>query len=277
MANQKSLFETSAEKAIRRANALQNRAEQMLTAFRNHQAQEAYDMALETERDAEKLALLCRDMVVSTGHPSAEKDMEMVMAEEIPVAMGFTEQGWFVLKLPELLPRKEKGKGSVSYIRGYLYSALNRFFRESAVCCFDSCVIIYRHVYDREYPEKQYRDHDNIEVNFVTDALAMYVMADDAALRCQHHYCSAIGDQSKTEVYVIPEHDFLRWYQLSQTHSEEGGITLDSLSLFERKDNQKQGKNAVPEKGSSEEAEKPLRRQLFSEARQSVFREGEQA
>lgn len=277
MASQKSLFETSAEKAIRKASALQTRAEQMLAAFRNHQSQEAYDIALENERYAEKLALLCRDMVICTGRPSAEKDMQTVMEEEIPIEMGFTEQGWFVLRLPELLPLKEKGKGSVKYIRGYLYPALNRFFRRGAVFRFDRCVIIYRHVYEGGRPEKQFRDHDNIEVNFVTDALAMYVMVDDAALRCQHHYCSAVGDRSRTEVYLVPEHDFIRWYQLSAAIPEEGVITLDTLPLFERKDNQNQGENAVPEKGSPEKAEKPLQRQPFSEARQSVFREGEQA
>ncbi len=257
MSNQKPLFERSAGKVVRIAGSIQDRAEQML---RNHQSQEGFAMALENERDAEKLALICRDMVICTGRPSAHQDVQAVMESEIPMQMGFTDRGWFVLRLPELLPLKEKGKGSVSYIRGYLYPALNQFFQRSTVCRFDSCVIIYRHVYDRERPEKQLRDHDNIEVNFVTDALALYLMVDDAPLRCQHHYCSAVGDQNRTEVYLVPEHDFLRWYRMHTASSKEGGNDLDTLPLFARKDNQKQGENAVPEKGTTKETEKPLRR-----------------
>lgn len=34
-----------------------------------------------------------------------------------------------------------------------------------------------------------------------------------AELRCAHFYCSAMGDQDMTEVYVIPKELFPRWLE----------------------------------------------------------------
>lgn len=222
MSKEISPFTLSAEKALRETAALHTKTAQMLYAYTHGHPQEAYEMALENERDAERLVLAYRDLPICTGRPTAQADVQAIMEEEIPLSMGFTQEGWFYLHIPELLPLKEKGKGSVKYIRSYLYPALDRFFRQGCTKCFDRCVIIYRHIYDRRRPEKACRDHDNIEVNFVTDALALYVMKDDAPLRCQHHYCSAEGDRNYTQVYVVPEHDFLMWYQMFHTPSEEG-------------------------------------------------------
>lgn len=258
MANEKSLLETNAGKILRVTAELHTKTAQMLYAFTHGHIHEAYEMALENEREAERMILAYRDIPICMGHPSAEKDVQAIMSEEIPVEMGFTEEGWFVLRIPKLLPRKEKSKGSYKYIRGYLYPALDRYFNHEFPKCFEKCVIIYRHIYDRNRPDTEYRDHDNIEVNFVTDAVAMYVMVDDSALRCQHYYCSAPGDHERTEVYVIPEHDFMKWYQASKTIPEEGVKILDSASLFERKDVQKQGKIPDPDNGRYEKGENPL-------------------
>lgn len=249
MPSEKSLLETNVGKILRMTTTLHTRTAQMLYGFTHGHVQEAYDMALENERDAEKLILAYRDIPICTGRPSAEMDVQAIMNEEISVEMGFTEEGWFILRIPKLLPRKEKDKGAVKYIRGYLYPALDRYFKHEFPRCFDKCVIIYRHIYDRNRPEAEYRDHDNIEVNFVTDAIAMYVMVDDAALRCEHHYCSAPGDHERTEVYVVPVHDFAKWYEASKSIPEEGVKIIGSASLFEQKDVQKHDEIHAPDKG----------------------------
>ena len=136
-----------------------------------------------------------------------------------------------LLRLPRLLPRKERGKGSVEYIRGFLGPAMQRFFKEESPVRFDDCVIIYRHIYDREEPERRHRDHDNIETNFVTDIVALYVMTDDAPLRCRHYYCSAAGSKEHTEVYVVSEQDFMRWYEAEKTFPDEG-VKLHAQTTF---------------------------------------------
>ena len=48
--------------------------------------------------------------------------------------------------------------------------------------------MIFRHVYDRNRPEREYRDHDNIELNTVVDAIAMFFLVDDTPLECRHYY-----------------------------------------------------------------------------------------
>ena len=64
------------------------------------------------------------------------------------------------------------------------------------------------------------RDHDNIETNMVSDIVAMYVMPDDAPSVCSHYECSVMGEDDRTEVYVIPRMDFPQW--LSQENERFG-------------------------------------------------------
>lgn len=231
MAKDNPIFITAATKALKLTKKLNTRTAKMLDAFSHGNVQEAYEMALENERDTEKLALLYRQIPIHTGRPSAIRDMEEIIHEEVPVEMGFTPEGWFVLRIPRLLPRKERGKGSFEYIRGFLYPAMHRFFQDTSPVQYDDCVIIYRHIYDPDTPERQYRDHDNIEINFVTDTVALFVMKDDAPLCCQHHYCSAAGTRERTEVYVVPETDFVYWYEASKDFPDEG-VKLQNRPLF---------------------------------------------
>ena len=79
-------------------------------------------------------------------------------------------------------------------------------------------VLIYRHVYSRDRPERQKRDHDNIEVNMVTDIITLYLLPDDAPRRCAHYYCSAAGAEDQTEVYVIPTSRFPTWLAAEQAN-----------------------------------------------------------
>ena len=92
----------------------------------------------------------------------------------IPVEIGFTEERWFCLRIPALLPKK--AGGSADYIRSFLYPAMRAFFEKRPPVRYQDCVLIYRHVYDRARPERKMRDHDNIEINMVSDIVAMYVI-----------------------------------------------------------------------------------------------------
>ena len=75
---------------------------------------------------------------------------------------------------------QKKGTGSPIYIQQYLYPALRRYFDGKPPARYRSCVLAYRHVYQRGRPERAYRDHDNIEVNMVTDIITLYLLPDDA-------------------------------------------------------------------------------------------------
>ena len=129
-------------------------------------------------------------------------------------ASTYARRGWFLLKIPALLPKK--GTGSPIYIQQYLYPALRRYFDGKPPARYRSCVLAYRHVYQRGRPERAYRDHDNIEVNMVTDIITLYLLPDDAPRRCAHYYCSAAGEVDCTEVYVVPASRFPEWLAAEQ-------------------------------------------------------------
>lgn len=145
------------------------------------------------------------------------------MVETVPVDMGYTEQGWFLLRLPALLPKKESG--SPSYLRDMLYPAMRRFFAGKLPHIYSDCVLIFRHIYDRNRPERSYRDHDNIELNMVVDIVVLYLLPDDAPLRCAHYYCSAGGDTDRTEIYAVPCDSLPDWLSDAKSGALEG-VTL---------------------------------------------------
>ena len=88
---------------------------------------EANMMAFENYRHAEALALCYRAIPTYTGLPYAKKEVQRIMSEEVPFEIGYTDEGWFCVRFPRMLPKKEKG--GVEYIRGQLYPALERFFK----------------------------------------------------------------------------------------------------------------------------------------------------
>ena len=90
--------------------------------------------------------------------------------------------------------------------------ALEDFFSEDRPVKIDEpATIIFRHNYSFDTPEKEYRDHDNIEINVVVDLLALYILIDDAPLRLRHYYLSVPSDENVTEIYVLPNRKFLQY------------------------------------------------------------------
>ncbi len=193
----------------------------------------AYAAALKLAEDSEKMTLLTRALPAYTGNPQALQDVDKTVAQTVPVEIGFTTEGWFCVRIPFLLPKKEEG--SASYIRGILYPALRNFFKEKDPIRYTESVMIFRHVYDEGRPERRYRDHDNIEVNMVSDAVAMYVLSDDAPPCCDHFYCSAASTQERTEVYVVPAEDFTQWLVLAHLIPDEGVMLHEHMPKWRPK------------------------------------------
>ena len=186
---------------------------------------ELNNLSLELERQTETLALLGRTLPLDLGDPETRMRAEQIPPEEMDIRIGYTQEGWFRLEIPALLPKKSKS-GNVNYIRAPLLKALSGYFREHPHERFGPSVIAYRHVYDRSLPERRRRDYDNIEVNFVTDAVALFLLPDDSPAWCSHFYCSAAGDANRTQVFVVPQTDFTRWLHLHsdfKTRQKESG------------------------------------------------------
>ena len=222
-------FEHVLARCIRHEKRLQRELEHVHVLAQDRNMPGAYSAALTAANSSEKLTLLCRELPAYTGSPAAKSDMEAILSETIPVDIGFTIEGWFSIRIPALLPKKSEG--SASYVRAFLYPALKAFFDGKQPVRYSDCVLVFRHVYDAARPERQYRDHDNIEINMVTDIVALYVLPDDAPLRCAHYYCSAVGKGDRTEVYVVPRHDFPQWLVTEKTMPDKG-VMLHEKAVF---------------------------------------------
>ena len=211
---EQSYFQIQLDRAIKEAERLVKTLYAVKTDYADKRMEEALTKSVTAARISESVALKTRALPAYTGHPQAEVMVQKAIEEAVPIEMGFTEEGWFCLRMPILLPRKEKS--SRSYLRGFLYPALECFTYEKPKIRYRNCVLIFRHVYDRNRPEREYRDHDNIELNTVVDAIAMFFLVDDTPQECRHYYCSAAGENEMTEVYIVPRADFESWLGLEK-------------------------------------------------------------
>jgi hypothetical protein len=211
---QKSYFQMTLEKTIQQTEKLLKLLKSVHTDYEDKRMEDTMEKAVSAAKQAEEVALLTRALPAHTGHPRPKELTRNAIAEAISLEIGFTDQGWFCLRMPILLPRKEKS--SRNYIRGFLYPEQKRFAAGRRIR-YRNCVLIFRHVYDRNRPEREYRDHDNIELNTVVDAIAMFFLVDDTPLECRHYYCSAAGIRERTEVYIVPRNEFEDW--LAQENS----------------------------------------------------------
>jgi hypothetical protein len=218
--NENSIFLKTLDKTEKRLKKMLEQTQKARFFCEYKDMAKAYEQTMRLEEDSERMVLLTRSLPVYTGSPRAVPDVDNVIARYIPVDVGYTVENWFSVSMPLLLPKKEDG--STDYIRSSLYITLRDFFLHRPPVRYDDCVLIYRHVYDSRRPERKKRDHDNIEVNMVTDIIALYVMPDDGPEVCNHYYCSAPGSEERTEIYVVPKNEFPLWLITEKAMPEEG-------------------------------------------------------
>ena len=123
--------------------------------------------------------------------------------KENKIQIEYLTKDIFYVKIPALLPKKNGG--NPIFIRSTLQVALDRYFSKNEKIILDKpSTIIFKHNYNVARPEREFRDHDNIEVNVVVDLLALYILIDDSPFRLRHFYLSASADEDSTEVFIVP-------------------------------------------------------------------------
>lgn len=223
----RSTFQKALDKIDAKIQELHEQAFSVRRSYQDGNIKQAYESALRLEEVSERTVLLTRALPAYTGNPKARLETENLIKLSIPIEIGFTKEGWFSLRIPALLPKKDTG--SADYIRSSLYLAMREFFLDSQPVRYNDCVLIYRHIYARDRPERKRRDHDNIEVNMVSDIVAMYVLPDDGPSVCSHYYCSTQGQIDRTEVYVVPQCEFTGWLENEKQMPEQG------VKLYEKR------------------------------------------
>jgi len=162
------------------------------------------------ERFSERLCNNARLLPIATGKPNIRDDINNIIVSDNEVKVEYMDNGWFHVDIPSLLVKKEKG--DPSWIRATLSAGMKKYFSENEKKTFkEDCIIIFRHCYSKERTYRDYRDHDNIELNAIVDMIALYVLVDDSPMRLKHFYCSAIEERDRTEVFIVPSKDFIKW------------------------------------------------------------------
>ena len=202
--------------------------QQIKEIYRRGEVETAFRQAFVLQPITERIALLGRSLPTYTAYPQARFMVDKIIENSVPVNIGFTKEGWFSVRLPMLLPKKDKG--TTDYIRQILYPAMQKFFSGKVPLRCNRSVLIYRHVYDERDTGRRQIDHDNFDVNMVSDIIALYVLRDDCPSVCSHFHCSAFGDSDRTEIYVVPEEDFILWLEAEKTMPKRGVTLYENAS-----------------------------------------------
>lgn len=220
MKNKKDYFLTKLDSVERRARSIIADTQTARQAYDSYETDIANEYAMRIEDTAERLTLTARELPVCTWKAGAKEEVENQYSEIIKIKIGFTQTGFLAVIMPLLLPKKERG--SAEYIRQNLNTALSKFFSGKPYLKMRDVFIVYRHVYDERFPERKKRDHDNIEINMVNDCIATFVLEDDAPELCNHCYMSAVGNEERTEVYIVPKEQIREWFDFEKTIPKEG-------------------------------------------------------
>ena len=188
---------------------LNNKMELIQQAETNNNEKEFSKLSLEYVVLAEELVSKARDLAIYTGEEKSIQVIQTAIKANSPVEVYFTEEGWLVISVPALLPKRNKG--NPQYIREIVQDALKAFFDGKNFKKIEKCIFIYEHIYDEHRPKRQWRDHDNIEVKAVTDIISLFALRDDSAYVCSNVHISRSGEKNRTNIYLIPETDFEKW------------------------------------------------------------------
>lgn len=210
-------FSKDAEVARKLLSSAKKIIDSICEAIRNGDKETAMKLSVEYEAVSEKIVNNARLMPIATGNPNIREEVDNNILNECDVEVKYLNDGsWFYVKIPALLPKKEKG--NPSFIRATLQTALKRYFcSHPKKKIVENSVIVFKHNYSKLRKEREYRDHDNIELNSIVDLIALYVLIDDTPLRLRHYYMSSVSDTDNTEIYIIPNKDFIYWLEQNES------------------------------------------------------------
>ena len=136
-----------------------------------------------------------------------------------------TEEGWLLISLPVMLPRRG-GKDRARFLDKPLRAAVRRYCQDRALPKFQTCVLVYEHIYDAAYPRRRVTDHDNLELKHCQDVLEAAFLANDTASLCSVFQCSHPGEEVGTRIWILTPEQFEIWlgkHKTSWQKSQETG------------------------------------------------------
>lgn len=114
------------------------------------------------------------------------------------------------ITLPCLLPKKKK-RQSTEFLLDPLYFTLSQYMDSHSSPRYKHCVVCFSHVYSNDFPKRNIRDYDNLELKQLLDVIATFIMEDDTGLLVDAYNTTEIGEVDCTQISVMDKERFTRW------------------------------------------------------------------
>ena len=121
-----------------------------------------------------------------------------------------TEEGWLLISLPVILPRRGE-KDRARFLDEPLRAAIRCYCQDKPLPKFQTCVLVYEHIYDAAYPRRRVTDHDNLELKHCQDVLEAAFLANATASLCSVFQCSQPGEEPGTRIRILTPEQFEIW------------------------------------------------------------------
>ena len=135
-----------------------------------------------------------------------------------------TEEGWLLISLPVMLPRRGE-KDRARFLDEPLRAAIRRYCQDRPLPKFQTCVLVYEHIYDAAYPRRRVTDHDNLELKHCQDVLEAAFLTNDTASLCSVFQCSHPGECPETRIWILTPEQFEIWLSKHKTAWEKSQET----------------------------------------------------
>ena len=173
--------------------------------YLNHAEQDLLQAVRDAESSVTQLRRFAASFLLMRNMESLPETSSTTIA-----SVELTEEGWLLISLPVMLPRRGE-KDRARFLDEPLRAAIRSYFRDKPLPKFQTCVLVYEHIYDGAYPRRRVTDHDNLELKHCQDVLEAAFLANDTASLCSAFQCSHPGETPGTRIWVLAPEQFESW------------------------------------------------------------------
>jgi len=124
-------------------------------------------------------------------------------------------KGVLEITLPCLLPKRKK-RQSTEFLIDPLYFTLSQYSDSHPLKRFKHCVVCFSHIYSEDFPKRNIRDYDNLELKQLLDVIATFIMEDDTGLLVDAYNTTEIGTADCTRISVMEKDRFSEWLKIRE-------------------------------------------------------------
>ena len=173
--------------------------------YLNHAEQDLLQAVRDAESSVTQLRRFAASFLLMRNMESLPETSSTTIA-----SVELTEEGWLLISLPVMLPRRGE-KDRARFLDEPLRAAIRSYFRDKPLPKFQTCVLVYEHIYDGAYPRRRVTDHDNLELKHCQDVLEAAFLTNDTASLCSAFLCSHPGESPGIRIWVLAPEQFESW------------------------------------------------------------------